>query len=64
MHALSLEFLREKLIKGAKVLDIGSGTGYLTAAFYELVKQPQNNETQVVALEHIGPLVEEARGNL
>lgn len=31
MHAYALESLHSKLVPGAKVLDVGSGSGYLTA---------------------------------
>ena len=31
MHASALELLRGHLFPGARVLDVGSGTGYLTA---------------------------------
>ncbi len=32
MHAYALEFLEKYLLKAKNVLDVGSGTGYLTAA--------------------------------
>jgi 2-polyprenyl-3-methyl-5-hydroxy-6-metoxy-1,4-benzoquinol methylase len=32
MHAFALEIMKDKLVEGAKVLDVGSGTGYLTPA--------------------------------
>ena len=38
MHAYALEILHEKLKEGAKVLDVGSGTGYLTACFAVMVQ--------------------------
>lgn len=37
MHAYALEALSDKLKPGARVLDVGSGTGYLTAAFAIMV---------------------------
>ena len=38
LHAHVLELLSDVLQPGAKVLDVGSGTGILCAAFYEMVK--------------------------
>jgi protein-L-isoaspartate(D-aspartate) O-methyltransferase len=32
MHAYALEYLEQHLVKAKKALDVGSGTGYLTAA--------------------------------
>ena len=32
MHAYALEYLEKYLLKAKNVLDVGSGTGYLTAA--------------------------------
>lgn len=37
MHAYALEVLKDKLKPGAKALDVGSGTGYLTACFAIMV---------------------------
>lgn len=37
MHAQATEALAHRLKPGAKVLDIGSGSGYLTAVFAHLV---------------------------
>lgn len=37
MHAYALEWLQDKLVPGAKVLDVGSGSGYLCAAFAEMI---------------------------
>lgn len=34
MHAYALELLKDNLIKAKRCLDVGSGTGYLTLAFY------------------------------
>ena len=41
MHAYCLEQLSSKLNSGSKILDIGSGSGYMCAAFYELVKSSE-----------------------
>lgn len=39
MHAYALEVLSEKLVAGAKVLDVGSGSGYLTACMSMMVSR-------------------------
>ena len=39
-HAHSLEFAFSKIGPGAKVLDVGCGSGYTVAALYEHVKDP------------------------
>ena len=56
LHAYVLELLSDVLSPGSKVLDIGSGTGILCAAFYEMVKTNEAT-TQVVGIEHIDHLV-------
>jgi protein-L-isoaspartate(D-aspartate) O-methyltransferase len=57
MHAYCLEWLNDKLTNGAKVLDVGCGSGYLCAAFYEMTKNPNSQgRTSVVGIEHIEPL--------
>lgn len=43
MHAYTLEWLKHKLKPGAKVLDVGSGSGYQTAVFYEMVRKQDVN---------------------
>lgn len=54
MHASACESLLPYLRPGAKVLDIGSGSGYLTHVLAELVKPGGT----VVGVEHIQPLVD------
>jgi protein-L-isoaspartate O-methyltransferase len=47
------------------VLDIGCGSGYSTAALYELVKDPlKMNEVQVVGIDNEEKLVELSKNNL
>ncbi|CAF0807428.1 unnamed protein product [Brachionus calyciflorus] len=53
MHAYALEVLADKLVPGAKALDVGSGTGYLTACFATMV----GNTGKAVGVEHIDELV-------
>lgn len=63
MHAYCLEWLEPNLQPGAKVLDVGCGSGYLVAAFYEMVKD-ETPKTKVVGIEHIEPLAELSMANL
>lgn len=60
MHASALESLLPYLNAGSRVLDIGSGSGYLTAVLAELV-QPGG---RVVGVEHIRELKELGERNL
>lgn len=53
MHATCLELLKEHLQPGMRALDIGSGTGYLTACFAMMVG-PQG---RAVGVDHILELV-------
>ncbi|KAK4350601.1 hypothetical protein RND71_029914 [Anisodus tanguticus] len=53
MHAMCLELLEDRLQPGMHTLDVGSGTGYLTACF-ALMVGPQG---RVVGVEHIPELV-------
>ncbi|WFD34476.1 protein-L-isoaspartate(D-aspartate) O-methyltransferase [Malassezia cuniculi] len=52
MHALATELLLPYLKEGASVLDVGSGTGYLTAVFHCLV----GLSGRVTGIEHIEQL--------
>lgn len=56
MHASAAESLLPFLKPGSRVLDIGSGSGYLTAVLAELVCPPGGVEGKVVGLEHIKAL--------
>jgi protein-L-isoaspartate(D-aspartate) O-methyltransferase len=53
MHAYALEASLPALRPGAKVLDVGSGSGYLSVCYAELVKPGG----RVVGIEHIDALV-------
>jgi len=59
MHASACESLLPFLRPGARVLDIGSGSGYLTHVLAELVKPGGT----VVGLEHIQALADLGRDN-
>ena len=61
MHAKAIEYLKPVLKPGATILDIGSGSGYLTACFGEAVKVYHDDENlrgKVVGLEVISKLVQ------
>ena len=59
MHASACETLLTYLQPGARVLDIGSGSGYLTAVLAHLVSPGGS----VVGIEHIQPLNDMATAN-
>ncbi|KAJ8353591.1 hypothetical protein SKAU_G00211580 [Synaphobranchus kaupii] len=60
MHAHALEVLSDKLTEGASALDVGSGSGYLTACFARMV----GPTGRVVGIEHIEELVQESLQNI
>jgi len=65
MHAHASEYLLTHLRPGSKVLDVGSGSGYLTAIFHHLVS-PGNGQPagKVVGIDHIAELVDWSVENL
>jgi len=60
MHAHACELLREKAKAGAKVLDVGSGSGILVAYLAEMV----GPTGRVIGIEHIKELADQSRKNL
>lgn len=60
MHANACESLLQNLQPGARVLDIGSGSGYLTAVLAKLV----GPSGSVIGVDHIQPLVTLAETNM
>ena len=60
MHGYALEVLKDKLVPGAKVLDVGSGSGYLCACFSVMV----GSTGKVVGVEHIDELAQKSIQNL
>ncbi|KAM2939097.1 hypothetical protein FF1_038803 [Malus domestica] len=60
MHAMCLQLLEEHLQPGMRALDVGSGTGYLTACF-ALMVGPQG---RTVGVEHIPELVSSSIPNI
>ncbi|KAJ5219787.1 hypothetical protein N7468_008991 [Penicillium chermesinum] len=63
MHGHACEYLIDYLQPGARVLDIGSGSGYLTHVIANLVANP-SNEGLVIGVDHIPALVELSRNNM
>lgn len=59
-HAHALERLKKQLISGEKALDVGSGSGYLTACMAIMVGEGG----RVVGIEHIPELVTLATKNI
>ncbi|CAK9301277.1 unnamed protein product [Gordionus sp. m RMFG-2023] len=60
MHAAALELLKDHLKPGDKALDIGSGSGYLTACMGMMVSP----NGKAVGVEHIPELVESSLENI
>lgn len=60
MHAHALELLCAHLKPGMKGLDVGSGSGYLTACMSLMVGE----EGRVVGIDHIEPLVSASVENI
>ena len=65
MHAHASEYLLPYLQPGSRVLDVGSGSGYLTAIFHHLVSPGEGQPTgKVVGVDHISELVDWSVENL
>ncbi|KAG5668412.1 hypothetical protein PVAND_016352 [Polypedilum vanderplanki] len=69
MHAFALENLSEVINADSKILDIGAGSGYLTACFARLIEakaKEKNTEPTgiVIAIEHQPDLVKFANENI
>ncbi|XP_067847256.1 l-isoaspartyl protein carboxyl methyltransferase, like isoform X3 [Heptranchias perlo] len=60
MHAHALECLKDHLYEGARALDVGSGSGYLSACFARMVGPTGT----VVGIDHIPELVEQSIANV
>jgi len=62
MHAYALEALHDQLTRGGNVsaLDVGSGSGYLTACFARMIGE----QGQAIGIEHIPELVNKSIENI
>lgn len=56
-HGYALELLMDKLKPGGRCLDVGSGSGYLTACFARALKHLGDDPGTVVGIEHHPELV-------
>ena len=64
-HAIALEALAPFVQSDSIVLDVGSGSGYLTACFGEMIKLGSGACTgRVVALEHSAVLIDQSKLNI
>lgn len=63
MHGHAAEILLPYLRPGAHVLDVGSGSGYLSAVFHHLVSS-EHKQGKVVGIDHIPELVDWSKNNL
>jgi protein-L-isoaspartate(D-aspartate) O-methyltransferase len=64
MHAMALEALSDKLSPGKKVLDIGCGSGYMTACFAILLNVSNTPTSKVVGIDIYRNLVELSKNNI
>lgn len=67
MHGHACEYLIDYLKPGSRILDIGSGSGYLTHVLANLVTEPSSSGSdsgQVIGIDHIPQLVDLARNNM
>lgn len=65
MHAHALQLLINNLEPSSKVLDVGSGSGFLTACFFRAMKLNSSASTgMVIGIEHHPRLVEFAVENI
>lgn len=55
-----LELLKDRLVEGAKVLDVGCGSGYLTACMAIMA----GKTGRVVGIDHYPELIELSRRNI
>ncbi|CAI4223030.1 unnamed protein product [Auanema sp. JU1783] len=59
MHASALEYLKDHLVSGARVLDVGSGSGYLSVCMAMMI----GVNGKVIGIEHIPELVRLSNNN-
>ncbi|XP_019876007.1 protein-L-isoaspartate(D-aspartate) O-methyltransferase [Aethina tumida] len=60
MHAHALELLKDRLVEGNRALDVGSGSGYLTACMAKIL----GSKGVAVGIDHLKELVDMSRSNI
>lgn len=64
-HAHAVEYLLPFLRPGSRILDVGSGSGYLSAVLHYLVTDLDSGVSgTVIGIEHIPELVDWSKTNL
>lgn len=77
MHSYALELVKDHLKPGAKILDVGSGSGYLSVVFARLISEDGAGKDRgeagtkihppkgrVIGIDHITELVETSLSNV
>ena len=64
MHFIAIYELFDKLKPGNKVLDIGSGSGYLTACFAQLLDTSKNTISKAIGVDVVSKLVRDSVVNI
>ena len=64
IHGRALEILLPNCVPGNRVLDIGCGSGYLTACFMRLLEVDTNERSLVVGIDLYNDLVELSKKNI
>lgn len=64
IHAMTLQILSSKLKPGAHVLDVGCGTGYLTACFASLLNVNKNPKSKVVGIDIYKDIINLSKNNI
>jgi len=64
IHGRALEMLLANCVPGNRVLDIGCGSGYLTACFMRLLQVDTNKQSKVVGIDIYSGLVKLSKKNL
>ena len=64
IHGRALEALLQNCVPGNRVLDVGCGSGYLTACFMRLLEVDTNKQSKVVGIDIYKKMVDLSQQNL